>query len=87
MLPVLFLYTVSGAIFYCAIPPYTTVGADAARFLYGWPGDPLLCYPPLHYCWRPFTCCVFWFDERRRVGRPFTVLLHSTAPEFKCCLF
>ena len=25
-------YTIGGAILYCATPPYTTVGADAARF-------------------------------------------------------
>ena len=27
-------------------PPETSVGADAARLLYGWLRDPLLCYPP-----------------------------------------
>ena len=43
MLPV--FYMVGGAILYCATPPYTTVVADAARFLYGWLRDPLLCYP------------------------------------------
>ena len=32
----------------CATPPYTTVGADAARFLYGWLRDLLLRYPPTH---------------------------------------
>ena len=30
---------------YCATPSYTTVGADTARFLYGWLRDPSLCYP------------------------------------------
>ena len=32
MLPV--FYTVGCAILYCASPPYTTVGADAARFFF-----------------------------------------------------
>ena len=56
ILPV--FYTVGGAILYCATPPYTTVGADAARLLYGWLPDPLLGYPPLHYCWN--GCCPFF---------------------------
>ena len=45
---------------YCATPLYTIVGADAARFLHGWLRDPLLCYPPLHYCWG--RCCPFFFN-------------------------
>ena len=49
MLPVFF--TVGGAILYCATPPYTTVGADAARFFLRLVREPLLRYPPLHYCW------------------------------------
>ena len=37
-------------------PPYTTVGAESARFfLYGWLRDTLLSYPLLHYCWG--RCC------------------------------
>ena len=27
-------------------PTYPTIGTDAARFLYDWLRDPLLCYPP-----------------------------------------
>ena len=40
MLPV--FYTVGAR----TSTPYTTVGADAACFLYGWLRDPLLRYPP-----------------------------------------
>ena len=36
-------------------PPYTTVGADAARFSYGWLRDPLLCAPPTRRVEQPFT--------------------------------
>ena len=54
MLPV--FYTVGGAILCCATPPYTTVGADAARFLYGWLRDPLLYYPPYTACWATLHC-------------------------------
>ena len=68
MLPV--FYTVGGAILYCATPPYTTVGADAARFLYGRLRDPLLRYPPLHHCWG--RCCPFFFI--RLAARTSTVL-------------
>ena len=39
---------VCDAILYCATPPYTTVGANAARFLYCWLRDLLLCSTPLH---------------------------------------
>ena len=39
-------YAVGGAILYCATPRYTTVGADAACFSYGWLRNALLCYPP-----------------------------------------
>ena len=38
-------YTVGGAILYCATSLYTTIRADAARVLYGWRRDRLLCYP------------------------------------------
>ena len=38
--------TVGCATLYCAPAPYTAVGADAARFIYGWLRDPSLCYPP-----------------------------------------
>ena len=161
MLPV--FYTVGGAIFYCVTAPYTTVGADAARFFirltarsstvlspptlllgqmlpvfhtvgcatlfcataptlrlgqmlpvfpYGWLRDSLLCYRPYTPVGRPFIvlppilhlgemppvlvrwasacwatlccatslhctwvkCCQFLCDDRRRVGRTFTVL-------------
>ena len=54
MLPV--FCTAGCAILHCATPPYTIVRADAARFLYGCLSDPLLCYPPLHYCWATFHC-------------------------------
>ena len=53
MLPV--FCTVRDAILYGATPLYTTVGADAARFLYDWLRDPLLCYPPNTPLERPFT--------------------------------
>ena len=117
-------------------PPYTTVASDAARFLYGWPRERLLCYPPLHYCWGrycpffirlavrsstvlppptlllgqmlPFfytvgcwatlhcatplhytlvKCCLFWCDERWRVGRLVTVLLPCAAHRINAACF
>ena len=55
-------YTVGYAILYRA-------RADAGRFLYGWMRDPLLCYPPLHYCWG--RCCSFFI---RLAAQPSTVL-------------
>ena len=39
---------------YCSTPLYTTVGADAARFVYGWLRDPLLWYLPYTPFGRPF---------------------------------
>ena len=44
MLPV--FYTVGGAILYCLTVRYTTAGAVAARFYYGWLCYPLLGNPP-----------------------------------------
>ena len=46
----LFLYTAGSANLYCATPPYTTVGADAARFRYGRRvGRPFTVLPPYNY--------------------------------------
>ena len=69
---------------YCATSPYITVGADAARFfLYGWRRDPLLCHPPLHYCWG--RCCPFFLRLAARsstVPPPLTLLLGQMLPVF-----
>ena len=91
MLPV--LNTLGGAILYCATTPYTTVGADAARFFYGWLRHPLLCYPPLHYRWG--GCCQFfiWLAARSSIVLPPpTLLLWQMQPVFytvgcatRCC--
>ena len=88
-MPPVFFYTVGGAILYCATPPYTSVGADAARFFYGWLRDPLLCYPPYITVGADAARLFLRLAARSStvlpppyitVGRPFTVLppLHYT---------
>ena len=78
MLPV-FFYTVGDAILYCS-SPYTTVGA-CCPFLIRRRRDPLLCYPPLHYCWG--RCCPFYIRlaaQSSTVLPPPTLLLGQTLP-------
>ena len=74
------IYTVGCAILYCATPPYTTVGADAARIVYGWLRDALLCYPLLHYCWG--RCCLIF---KRLAARSATVLPPLHYRWGRCC--
>ena len=66
-------YAVGGANLYCA-SPYTARRVNATCFgamSVGVLGDPSLSYP-LRYT--QVKRCLFWCDECRRVGRPFTVL-------------
>ena len=55
MMPV--FYTVGGAILYCATPPTLLLGQMLPGFYMRLVREPLLSYPPLHYCWG--RCCPF----------------------------
>ena len=46
--------------------------------------DRLLCYL-LHYT--QIKRCLFWCEECRRVGRPFTVLSSYTTPRLNAACF
>ena len=63
-------------------PPYTTVGADAVRFIYGWLRDPLLRYSPLHYCWG--TCCPCFIRLVREALLSYPPLHYCRS---RCCPF
>ena len=49
-------------------PPTLLLGRMPPFFLYDWRRDPLLCYPPLHYCWG--RCCPFFIRLAARSSTP-----------------